>query len=35
MDNVNIMMLSKNYENQNICNEVENWFNTKYKMKGT
>ena len=28
-------MVSKNYANQNICDEVEHWFNTKYKMKGT
>lgn len=30
MDNVNIMISSKEFERANICSEVEPWFQTKY-----
>lgn len=34
MDNVNIMILSKDFESLNICNQVEPWFQTRYEAKG-
>lgn len=33
MDNVNIMILSKDFESLNICNQVEPWFQTRYEAK--
>lgn len=34
MDNVNIMMLSKEFEKTNICTEVEPWFQTRFEANG-
>jgi hypothetical protein len=33
-DTVNIMILSKHYAAENICNETEPWFKTQYTVKG-
>jgi len=33
-DKVNIMILSKHYAAENICNEIEPWFKTQYAVKG-
>ena len=33
-DKVNIMILSKHYAAENICNETEPWFKTQYAVKG-
>ena len=34
MDNVNIMILSKDFENADICCDIEPWFQTRYEAKG-
>ena len=33
-DNVNIMILTKEFEKLDICKQVEPWFQTKYNTKG-
>ncbi len=34
MDNVNIMMLSKDFENSAFCDQLEPWFQTRYSAQG-
>lgn len=34
MDNINIMILSKEFEKPNMCCEIEPWFQTRYEAKG-
>ena len=33
-DNVNIMIMDKEFEKRGICNEMEPWFKTHYNIKG-
>lgn len=33
-DNVNIMIMDKEFEKRGTCNEVEPWFKTHYNIKG-
>ena len=34
MDNVNIMMLSKDFEKSGICDQIEPWFDTRFSAQG-
>ena len=34
MSTVNIMLLSKDFENSSTCNQIEPWFQTRYDAKG-